>query len=198
MLQQVDLGLDGINHIRWSLSQSLSSLSSYLLQTLPLDAGRVFTFAPTEIGARRLANFREGIFGAREAPKALDRVCMLAVAYLRRSGPRYLIFEDVNAQVGDPWLKNAFVRAVSYDGEIYHVLGTEDVDKAAVRRTMSYAKGYVTNGILTGSLSIPPLQPGQHLEVSQLIALAEATDFVLVEAYDGESFVIWSRRRRRT
>jgi len=190
MLERVDLGREAAAYIRWSLSESRRALSSYL-QALPLEAGRMFTFVPSDAEHSRLSEFRAGVLHGRGSYESLAK---LALAYLAKDGRRYLIFEDVFVEVGNAWLEDPTIQYFTYGAEVYHFLAVESATEETVLQTIDNAKGYVTNGILTGGSSLPLVQSGSCLDMLQLQALAEAADYILVEAYDGEGFLVWTRR----
>ncbi len=189
MLERIPLGPEAIAHIRWSLSSSGRTLST-LLQALPLESGRAFTFAPSGTDRAPLARFREGVLGSIEAYAGIASFVM---AYLERTSTRYFVLEDVLVESGDPWLQSMPGNYVRYGLEVYHFVSGGDVSEDAVLQAIDNAKGYVTNAILTGGMSGPVLQRGDDVSEQQLMALCTSTDYIVVEAYDGEGFVIWSR-----
>lgn len=133
---------------------------------LPLDSGRLFTFAPHGIAPEQLPRLREGVLGGVDA---YARVAAFVVAYLTQPAPRYFVVEDVLVESGDPWL-DAAARCVRYGQQIYHFVAGGHAANEAVLQTIDNAKGYVTNAILTGGHSVPALQAGAEMTKAQLRA----------------------------
>lgn len=189
----IDLGERGIAYVRWSLSHSPSTLASLLLQKIPLDGGHVFAFKPVHVDAVRLHDFHDGVLGQTGASEVRTWVYGFVVTYLQDQGRRYFVVEDVNSQATDPWLRKSTAQYVTHSQEVYQFLGREHPSPEAVSKTVAYAKGYVTNSILTAGAGLPILRTKENLAVSQLLALADRADYILSEAYDGEGFVIWTK-----
>lgn len=190
----VDLGAPGIEYVRTSLTQSPSALASLLLKEVPLNQGRTFTFTPVGVDPARLHVFDDGVFGPHGAAEVNAWVAEFVVRYLQGEIPRYLFLEDVNAQAADPGLVKSAAQFVTFDLEVYHFLAGQTVTAEAVATTIAFAKGYVTNGILTAGHSLPVLRNREHLVTPQLVQLVHGTDYILSEAYDSEGFVIWTKR----
>lgn len=154
--------------------------------------GHAFALAPADSDATRLTEFHEGVLGSAAAASTFEQVSSFVVAYLQRPGPRYLVFEDVLEEAGSARLERSTVRTFTYGKEVYHFLGRKEATAEAVLQTIANARGYVTNGILTGGPSVPALRRRGHVVAAQLKALADATDYLISEAYDGEGFVVWT------
>jgi hypothetical protein len=188
MLERVALGPEALAYLRRSLAASQRTLGRFVL-ALPLDSGRLFTFAPHGIAPEQLSRLREGVLGGVDA---YARVAAFVVAYLTQPAPRYFVVEDVLVESGDPWLDAAAARYVRCGQEVYHFVAGGRASDEAVLQTIDNAKGYVTNAILTGGRSVPALHARAEVTQDQLRELAAATDAILVEAYDGEGFVLWT------
>lgn len=190
MLKQVALGPEAIAYVRWSLSSSQGTIATLVL-ALPLEAGSTFTFAPASADPAQLSRFRESLLGGIGTYEA---VAAFAMSYLSGSHDRCLVFSDVFVSKGDPWLRESFVQYVTCGNEVYHFVPARNATEEAILQTIDNAKGYVTNGILTSSPFVPQMHSGDELDQTQLQAMAAATEYILVEAYDGEGFVIWARQ----
>jgi hypothetical protein len=188
-----DLGAPGIEYVRWSLSTSPTTLASLLLQQLPLDGGQAFTFRPEQVGPSRLADFHDGVFGQVGATQVHMWANEFMLRYLHGAGRRYLVMENVNAQSTDAWLVGTTAQYVTHQQEVYHFLGGDHPTAEAAAQTVTFALGYVTNGVLTAGAALPALHTQQSLAAAQLQAVADGTDYIVSEAYDEEGYVIWAR-----
>ncbi len=118
--------------------------------------------------------------------------------FLSESGDRICIFEDWSARSSDPfWSKNEERRdaATFVDNEVYYVLisgDSEECIQEAVRWSGGAWPGRL--GAMTSTAEDYPIQPDtRNISRTHRKILAERTERLAVGAYDGESYLVWTK-----
>lgn len=219
--REINLGIEGIEYIRHCLSDG-KTLSKYLLQCLNLTEGRVITFLPKDISDEGAIEFSDGkleepprdthrIYTAedgtsrRMVPKPNVDFWLVEViqTYLSAGENRCCIFENALAESADPWLLKAKSKILTLDSEVYHFLSRGDAEPAKIGQTIKEARS--TYPPLVGALASTckqgknvrgfshESQTIQKISTDELRFLAENNEKIIVGAYDGEGYVIWSK-----
>src|SRR5262249_50268036 len=118
-----------------------------LLLALPIERGRVFTFASPSASESQLRQFDSaGVGGSQEIQEQLTE---LGMRYLGAGGTRYLIFEDINFSRGSPGLDTSQLPYFAYNSEVHVFLAAGAQTPEAITKLFDYGIDYPTVGILT-------------------------------------------------
>lgn len=198
-----------LEYIRDRLRQG-RTLSSLLLR-LNLAIGQVWTYLPPEIdeemahqltqggiarSIQSLPTFHTG-FGYLEPvmTPSTPQVIALIQRFLQTRAEAYCVFEAALAKLTDPVILRQHEQPYFFfDDEVYYFLTGQDLDAQRIDGAIRAARSYLLTGVLT---TTPPgshtIQARQPITLQELQILVERTEMIVVGAYDGEGFVIWSR-----
>lgn len=145
MLQKFAFGPEATAYIREQLSWGRTL--GKLLLNLPLEEGRVIAYLPASTSFEQSRNFRAGGL-PKTQQGTLDNLIDAISEYLVGSGKRYAVFEDINAQVGDPFLEEEKEQFFTYKTDVYYFLSSQS---NAPNRIRYMATGYAWYflGVLT-------------------------------------------------
>jgi hypothetical protein len=213
-IQEIVLGQEALDYVRDSLRVG-KELAAYLLKALTLESGRVRTFLPVGLPTTEINRFSAGgklpmapvekrtlVVAGKSAEVAaaplpnLDVVLASTIKkYLNSEADALCLFENALASPGDGWLSRAKVHSVVTKSSVYHILRSEDTDSELIQQTVAKSKSI--RPPLLGILAHYPLASSRFksgtIEPADLQKIAERTEELLVGAYDGEGFLIWSR-----
>ena len=167
-----------------------SSLSHYLLE-LPIERGKIITFWPDSLIPEKI-NFEGSVALLKDTNLASMRqiVAKCIYGYLHGSPRRYAIFESWSRK-SDP-LKPTTPKYLIHDNNLYYMLESSDRVLDEIDRVIRYAREMPFVCSLT---SIPKgfhsLQPSRELEEKILQELAARSNMIIIDAYDGEGYLIW-------
>ena len=190
MLQQVDFDSAAISFLRSYLASG-NTLARYLAG-LPLETGRVMTYLPPTVVLEPGRRFDIGgvVSRAETEPQVVD----LIGQYLR--GPdqhtHYAVFEDAVTRPGDPVLQSSRTAFVTYGAEVYYILTPATGDPSRIIQAVRQATSYRFVGILAALPGDTPLDSGV-VTTDVLMTLAQAAEVILIDAFDGEGYLIWLR-----
>jgi hypothetical protein len=121
-------------------------------------------------------------------------IVKMIVRFLRGRSDAYCVFEDVLRRASDPPMKHEANYVVYDDGLLYYG-SQEDADSAAISRLMSLAESYLLTGVLSRVAEGARIfQPKQSLSPHDLELIVRGTETIVLRAYDGEGYVLWSKR----
>jgi hypothetical protein len=181
------------------------TLSGLLLDSIDFASGKVVTTLPVSVSEEAARDFRSGGKLAAESsnliasrlqpmPDTDSRLAEMAREFLAGGEGRLCIFEDASAGVDDPYLQSVETRTGNYGNEVYHLLLRADAQEAKILSTIKEARSWMLAGAFT---SAPPDDKYQSKVVAliteELRAFAEQTEKIVVGAYDGEGYLIWSK-----
>jgi hypothetical protein len=104
-----------------------------------------------------------------------------------------LVAEDFLADVADPFHDREPSEAFSYGGSIYYYANVA-ADPAPIVRCLEWARASTSNAFLVSGHQLN-YSRRQEITHSELAELVEATVMVIVDAYDGESYMLAEARR---
>ncbi len=211
MLRQYQLGPRAIDYIRGRLSEG-RTLSKLLLH-LNMEAGTAWSYLPAGIDDETAHDLTRGVVAPLD-PKAGHRTGtgimipvptpsrplileMIRQFLLAHSGA-CCIFEHALARATDQWLahETGYAPYLTFDDEVYFFLSGRDrsVDDSRIGVVMDRAQSYLLTGILTiAPEGFGPLRFRQIVTFDQLRALADSVQAIILGAYDGQGYIIWSR-----
>ena len=105
------------------------------------------------------------------------------------------VFEDWMVRKGDPVLSRVKTPFLTFQDEVYYIILGEDAEmdtiKNAIKETprIPFSIGIITSQ--PDELNI--LSSDENISKAELLMLAERTEKIVVSAYDGEGYLIWSK-----
>jgi hypothetical protein len=210
------LGPQAIDYIRRHLTDG-KTLAGHLLETLDLEGGSVIACLPSNVSDRDALQFEEGVLPHPDpgtfryltdkrgstsmlvpVPNTDPWLVSLVQHFLSPSADRVCIFEEFYAEPSDPlWSKKESKRqAASFvDDEVYYLLVSGD-SEVQIREAVGWSR-CAWPGLLAAMTSMTTDEPisGDRRNISPALlkTLADRTERLAVGAYDGESYLIWSK-----
>ncbi|HTF99207.1 MAG TPA: hypothetical protein VK654_01310, partial [Nitrospirota bacterium] len=124
--------------------------------------------------------------------------------FLTADQHRCCILEYSLAEAIDPWIENAKSNIVTHDKEVYHFLSQEETTKQIIH-ALGEAESIsppAVGALISTNNETKKVQAvfrdGQKkglISLNQLQVLAENAAFIFVEAYDGDGYVMWQKRK---
>ncbi len=177
----------GISRVREVLAAD--GALSRALQTVRLEDGRAWTWLPMDARTEELEHFDAG--GVSDRERTLAGVSWLITEVLRRDPQKCCLLEDSVSLPEDEYLRDSSLPIKSLHGHIYYMLTCRDSQERvfqSLRQAYSYR--------LAGCLCAIPAELGspESVDLNIILNLAAArAEHILVDAYDGEAIVIWTR-----
>jgi hypothetical protein len=211
-LVEVVLGGEAVRHMEYCLRHG-KTLAKFLLEQFDLNAGRITTFLPSNVSPQAAEDFMSGGKFPAEPPvvaitKEGERVTMQRIpncnehlvriieAFISEREGRACVFEDALAAPGDPFLSRSVAQLLVYGNEVYHLLIGRDVRTRTMSQALSQAHSIpIFIGVLTSVVDENNLvgPSPRSITAVELRAFAEGTERIIVGAYDGEGYVLWSK-----
>lgn len=191
MLQKVEFGPEAIVYIREQLSWGRAL--GKLLLNLPLEEGRVIAYLPASTSFEQRRNFRTGGLPKTQS-KTVDNLRGLISKYLVGPGKKYAVFEDINAQVGDPFLQEEKEQYFIYKTDIYYFLNSKNNDPERMRCIVTGYAWYFLGMLTSLAEDGPDIQNHQIVTHKLLKQLTMSAEYLVVGAYDAENELIWCRK----
>jgi len=175
----------------YSCLEQGKTLSS-LLGKLDLTKGYVWTYLPLEVSDETAHQFMQGGISNIDSPKPY--LGMLIRQFLADTKSAYCIFEDALARSDDLNIQQTTIPCFFLDKEVYYFLKSKDTDIEMIGDVISASESYLLTGIMTHIPSdSSEISERQHMPVGELKNLVGQIEMLVIGAYDGEGFIIWSR-----
>jgi S1-C subfamily serine protease len=206
-----ELGPNAISYVKDCLADG-NSLAKLLMQSHDLNNGRVTTYLPAEVSDEVAEEFRTGgklpASSTRSPPgevkssaKRLEPLpttdsCLAGEIheFLNLNEEHLCVFEDSSASPSDPFLQSLDTCYSVMGDEVYHFILSTDAGDEKILRTIRRARSWLFIGVMSSaSLKSGFFSRSGTLTISELKVIAEHAEKILVGAYDGESYLIWSR-----
>ncbi|HLF71658.1 MAG TPA: hypothetical protein VI759_05860 [Dehalococcoidia bacterium] len=211
---QIDLGASAITYLRERLSNG-KTLSKLLEQAVDLDQGAICIFLPPESKLDHLEQFKWGGKLAPPPPEThtqivgkdgtrwigkpvpntdahLDATCL---EHLRRNPVNICLFEKWMSKPSDPWVEREKPRFLFLDEEMYFFATAADGEDGLHREQRGARDAWPPLlGVLArkpDSLALP-VGRGAITE-KELAEIATTTENIIVEVYDGEAYLLWTK-----
>lgn len=200
--KDIELGAAGLVYVRECLEAG-KTFSRLLLKTHDLNTGTAVTKLPAGIEEAAAKDFDSG----GKLPELYPRTSNLQAVpdsdfllipevnrFLSESSANICILEDSLANPTDPFLQSVKTRYSAFQDEVYHLICQPDNNSDTISKTLRQAHSWLTIGALTST----PQETGicgqrGDLTLSNLTTMAQGTEVIIVGAYDGEGYVIWSK-----
>jgi hypothetical protein len=216
LFTEYSLGAEGVRFVLASLSAG-RTFAKRLLERRPIVAGTAATHLPQDAAVDRTAllNFSSGgkllvaspvpwevsvdfraptddVHEMTLVPNTNDFLVTLIANHLARSDTHVCLFEDANARPDDPRLSFVSTRFATIGDDVVHFLqgpraGLDDVD-----RLIRVASSWLVIGALSSLPETGFLRDRAPIEDRDLRQLVDQTQRIIVGAYDGEAYVVWS------
>lgn len=191
-----DLALDtqALLFVEDNLRKGLT-LSRQVLTCLDISGGSVVAYLPPDIDTStiktRLSDeFRFGYIT--KLGGTLNCIVEFVKSYLSAESRRIVIFENANASANDPRLDEDG-NVLIFGDEVYYMLSSKDSDEDVRNSIVSANSLWIHIGILTSVPDISDWDPKSTLGSADISDLAKRVEHIIVGAFDGEGFLIWSR-----
>ena len=165
----------------------VNAFCSALLESVALEPGEYFTFAPRGTPRERLYLFDAGGLASDADMLRLDQASLLRGAL--EGG--FCIIDDFDLAWGEPGSDDA-ADAFGMEDEVYHLL-TEDDDVQTFADVLT-ASSLSWHGVAAACSAAPGLDETRTTNLDSLTEAASTVTFITCAAYDGEGFVAWRRR----
>jgi hypothetical protein len=195
----VALGLEAIAYMQEELAYP-DPLADALRQ-VPLEAGRVAAYVPSQASAEAVRTLRAVISGSNvEGAEVFTAEVEFVCRYLQQGGSRVLLMGSHPAKPSDwrvfsrPRLGGLreWAERLTCEGRVYF-FATEASDVNRVRAVFEDGQAMTTFGILASDLSWTPLRH-DDLARAQVEDLVRHIDHILVGAYDSTGTLFWGRQ----
>lgn len=193
-----------ITYIRSQLSVG-GSLGRTILAEVPIEEGTVSTF----VEANSQADLYDWNTGGKVAqPKHGAKVAGgIAIskhdadpdvvrALLARSaadGVALIFSENVNAKRTDPWLARSQLRHAYAGTDVFNVVRLLDGEAKILESIRQTKTSWYELTVWTAALRESWLASGAQIGPDSLEEIAAETRYLMIGAYDGESYLIWRR-----
>jgi hypothetical protein len=211
---EMTLGPTATDYIRACLAMG-NTLARDVLAVVNLEAGAATTFLPADVDKNAASQFESGgklgssegdarymtdLEGSRYRIDPKPSTDEFAVSVIKRflgSAERHMcLLENHLGRRSDPWVLSAKSRVIFFGEEVYYFLSPLNSDTDEIQSALTEAKTVApaTIGVFT---SLPEHMEGfvetMQVNADSLSTLAGGAVGLIIGAYDGESYVLWSR-----
>ncbi|MBS1912961.1 MAG: hypothetical protein JST22_13325 [Bacteroidetes bacterium] len=194
--QVVELGEEGLRFIERNLENGLS-LSQLVRRRYQLQSGLVWAPLPPDVDKSSIENrsakeFRWG--GLTEVGGSLEILTSFVSRYLESLSGGICIFEYANAKSTDPVIQRETSGILTFGLEVYCVVQSCRADPDTIAAAIRGSDSLWTHvGFLSASLAGLPDENRAALALEDLESIADGVEHIIVGAFDGEGYLIWSR-----
>jgi hypothetical protein len=203
MIEKKDVtGPLSFDYIRSQLS--LGRSLSHMLNTMPIEKGKVFSFVPADTSKEKLYDFSSGgiylfdkeilkttkIVPVRNdsKPLVIDEI----ITHINADKMNCCIFEDPNAMPKDPFHGVEFLNF--NNEEVYYFFDQGNVQYQEIKKAFIFSEAYIFLCILSSlELDIRITHESGFITGSLLELLVEGVNSFFVRAYDGEGYLLWNK-----
>jgi hypothetical protein len=186
LLKQYDLGDDAIQFIRSQLALGRGLARS--LSELPVERGRVTTHLPANVSTENLSDFGSGGIASGEETQWLAGFIS---DFLAAQASRVCVLEHASAERSDSKQPDVPFFTV---GEDLFMFAHQTTPRETLLTITQKGHWYPAIGTLSRLPADQPQLPERSEQTPALLReLAEATDYMLIGAYDAEAWLIWTR-----
>lgn len=209
--QVVDVTEAGISYVLKSLRYG-RMLSNLTARYLPIEKGKVKTFAHHSVEITDLSQFETTWIG-RDLPESIRNfpeddskrgidpemnffVVPAIQDFLAERNQNICIHEHIDARPTPQRMKHyADYPVLTFaDQDVYFFIDDAEATIASIRQPFGTIPSWNAKAFLT---SLPdnaePLRKHQEIDLNLLKLMAKRTEKIIVGAYDGEGYLIWSR-----
>jgi hypothetical protein len=189
-------GLDerGDTFVRECFERGLSLSRSVESEVRGHNPGRTWAFVPATSSPDRLYKFDEGLVVG-PTTGVLQALVALILEEASAWDGSAVVGESVLSRPSDPSMKRWSIPRLVCGEEVYPAVPATWASEARLLELIDYTDGLQGSCIFVVS-DAPELPETGQFDISpeRVCGLARTVQFAAVTAYDGEAFVIWSRR----
>ena len=166
-------------------------LATEVLARHDLARGRLGTLVPVHVSRITSEILERG--GLFRSSASREWVLDAITKYLSAAPDRLCVLEDHVGRSSDPGLSLSRSRIVTCAEYVYFVLCADDTHRQRIERSLwDAASASITYGFMT---AVPPgWNPDSgHFSKEDMEFLADKTEKIVVDAYDGEGWLIWEK-----
>ena len=193
MLKKLVFSLEAIAYMREQLASG--NILAQRLLALPLEAGLAVSYLPEAVDMETARDFAHSITlrtGIQVTAEVEAEAVTFIAAYLRQADDSIAIFET-QARPGDAWLTKAHdFQFFAYDTEVYGYVTSQEWHPSEVMAVFRHRREYPYVANLTSLPGDDVDHWRLEITLTLLEQLAERTVHILIGAYDGEGYIIWS------
>jgi hypothetical protein len=185
--REIELGVEGIEYIKEILQEG-GALASVLLPTVAFNSGKAKTYLPIHVTTKVAKDFKSG-----GKTKADDEWIVSSITdHLKKKKDQVVLFEHGLAKPKDDWIKKNKSLFVFCDDTVIATVSGQD-SKEKVQQALLATRTAFPSQIIAIAQRNENIILGSTILVTKLIEIAQTTEIIFVEAYDGEGFVIWQK-----
>lgn len=192
-LEKFEFGDSALSYIQSCLTAE-KTLSAHVREVFQNTKGKAFAYLPRGTSLELMRDFESGYIARRG--HSFQKTAEVIDEFLSESSRNRAIFETPSSPT-DPFLEKYFRgRYFTFGQEVYYFLDDSDRTPEKILSTLQPAGDWTSFiGILTSipSGGLQHIVDRQEVEAEILKMLAENLQHIIVEAYDGEAFLIWSK-----
>lgn len=205
---QISLDIRAIDYIKETARDGLS-LAKIVSSEVDLGNGFISTFFPKNIAPENLYDFRSGgklpeapeeswikVKGGIMKPTPNTNAILIKILsnYLHANINNICLFENVIAQKFDPWIISRSENTRFYKDEVYHLIYRKNSESQQIKKIIQDSNAlYYFFGVCSYLTSQYLHSEGNNkITDMQLDIIAKNIEHIIVGAYDGESYLIWS------
>ena len=207
------LGSEAIDYVRKCLEAG-NKLAELVLEDVELEKGNVITFFPSFVKKKELNKFDIGgklsqPFKAQwinrengvSIPSSIDNYLVSKIKNnLTNFKNGLCVFEDFLANPKDPCLSNKRNSIYVYKNDVYYFLFAQDVTKEKINQIIKWSSalpihlGYIISDLKNNDFIMTSNKENTNLSKSELKIIVKRIKRIIVGAYDGEGYLIWSKK----
>ncbi len=198
-----DIGEAAIAYMKKAMGDGLS-LSKQVLQALDLSRGHIYTMLPDGVDTDLIRDYSVGGFtcnyadrknGVVQVTTIDEHVITLIRSFLAKSGNPVCLFDATLLELDFPTVRRIRTHAI-FQKEVYLYLGPgqntlDQIGTIMYSSAGSYPPVLASLAVLS-SEGVCILRSGR-LSLQFLRETAEATEHIIVGAFDGEGYLIWDK-----
>lgn len=203
-LVEFTLGIEAISYISDCLKYG-NSLSERILKNINLKKGDVKTYLPCNTQAEMISefhyggkftNFKGNFETGGKTIEDPDEYLYSQIEIQLKKG-KTCIIENSVAKAGDEWLSTLDTRLLFFHDEVYHIFTEKDIGNNNVKNNLLRIKfDPIFVGVVTAlpTDAIIPFCNKGVISTEGLETIADRILKLFVGVYDGESYIIWSKK----
>ncbi|MDP2735990.1 MAG: hypothetical protein Q8P12_07345 [bacterium] len=175
--------------------ERLSNGNRFSRELLPLidkKKGHIRSFLPRSSLPKAIENPRFG--GITVSEQSRSWLVGEIAKFLEGGKNRLVVMENAVARPGDPVLDTTLSCWAAYEDEIFHLLRSQEYKLSDIHEIIEEAESpHILIGALV-RLNSDPLESEEprRLTLQDLKRLAQGTMAIIVAAFDGEGYLLWS------
>jgi hypothetical protein len=196
MSEIIQLNIDferGLNYFTDDLMDT-NTLSTTAMKIIDFRVGRFYTYLPSNVNMDYINDFRRGgiAIGVWECVEEL-------VFNLLNTYPHYsCVFDDFNASLhsGVQWPLLSLCGYTYNNTEIYYITSKTNASRDIIADCFRMSNAIWHSLCIVSSIKLDDIY-NRVLTLSDIEAVVQNAQLVIVGAYDGEGYIFWERKNGR-